>query len=176
MSAPPWRSFRRGQESLKPVCQTSEPRCPTPCQTPPALTEQCPTPVTPFAPRWPSWGPVPISHGYQQTEDSEISHKRSVKSFAVLIVLYFSACRCQPSLGQRQHHPGHRPQQHRTEGQLLSDCHHHHHHHPLHLSPSYTHTIICSSRVTHPSMTHQDLSKSRLGTSSQVRQRVYAQR
>lgn len=101
----------------------------------------------------------------------EISQKLSV-SFATLIVsLLFSACRCQSSLGQRQHHPGHRPQQHRTEGQSVSVG---HRQHPLFLSCASTHTIACSSRVTRPSMIHPDLSKSRLGTSSQVPERVGA--
>lgn len=152
-SAPPWRSFRRGQESLEPVCQTSEPRCLTRCRTPPAPTEQCPPPATPFAPRWPSWGPVPISHGYQT--DTKLRNFTK-KIFAVLIILCFPARRRQPSLGQRQSHPGHRPHQHRTKGQFASDG--RHHLHPLHLSCSYTHThtTICSSRVTHPSTTHRD--------------------
>lgn len=68
-SAPPWRSFRRGRGGSKPVCPTNAPRCPTPCRTPPAPTAPCPTLVARCGPRWPSWGPTPISPGYQLTED-----------------------------------------------------------------------------------------------------------
>lgn len=162
MSAPPWRSFRRGQERLKTACRWSEPRCPTPCQTPPALTEQCPTPVTPFAPPWPSWGPAPISYGYQHTE--AISNKLCRAHRLVFLSLEAStrpwptstsswaptsATSCKRSVCVRSP--------------------------PSSSSSSSTHTTICPSRVTHPSMTHQGSSKSKLGTSSQVRERVHVQ-
>lgn len=90
----------------------------------------------------------------QVSTHSRLRHflkKRSVIFTAFIVSLLVSACRCQSSLGPRQHHPGHRPQQHRSEGEFLSER-----HLPRSLHQSSAHVIICSSRVTRRSMTHQD--------------------
>ena len=65
-SAPLWRFFRRGQPSFRPVYLRSGPLFPTLYQTLPALMELCRPPVTPSAPRSPSWESTLTTLRYQE--------------------------------------------------------------------------------------------------------------